>query len=412
MYASGVGKKDIAAHFTRDISTIDRILKKEGLILPLKPKWEAETKRYVEEYVSGLSPMEIARKHNVSYNSVISRLIYTNEYKPVYDRISDEVKQDIQYIYSTYGSNAVFAKYPSITKQSIYTLMSKNKIKCNVDNEWLKDDEEYLSMHYRDMDSISIQKNLSTYHSTGAIKCKARKLGVSRVERWTQEEDAILREYYTSCFVPDVLKMLPGRGYNGILVRAKKLGLVSAFKNEQTWRDEEIQFIKDNWVLLPDIEMSATLNRTFRSVKWKREELGLFRQDKDCKNYESLSKFLRGNISEWKNNSMKNSGYTCVVTGKAFDDIHHLYSVSNMLRDTLSQLNIPLKKFSEYNDRDLYIILDKFLEIQNMYPLGACVTHDIHLLFHKLYGKGYNTPEQWYRFCKNYKDGKYRSHAA
>ena len=40
--------------------------------------------------------------------------------------------------------------------------------------------------------------------------------------------------------------------------------------------------------------MATHLGRTFRSVKYKREELGLYRINKDDLSYCSLSKYLRG----------------------------------------------------------------------------------------------------------------------
>ena len=48
-----------------------------------------------------------------------------------------------------------------------------------------------------------------------------------------------------------------------------------------------------------------------------------------------------------------------------------------------------------------------FINEQNKYPLGVCVSKDIHVLFHSLYGQYNNTPEQWYQFEKDYKNGLY-----
>lgn len=65
------------------------------------------------------------------------------------------------------------------------------------------------------------------------------------------------------------------------------------------------------------------------------------------------------------------------------------------------------KDFSEYTENDLSFLLEKFLREQEQYPLGECVRKDIHVLFHSMYGQYYNTPEQWYQFKKDYKNGKY-----
>lgn len=46
------------------------------------------------------------------------------------------------------------------------------------------------------------------------------------------------------------------------------------------WTNDEIEFIKSNWEVMGDKELSVKLNRTFRAVKAKRSELGLFRKSK------------------------------------------------------------------------------------------------------------------------------------
>ena len=66
--------------------------------------------------------------------------------------------------------------------------------------------------------------------------------------------------------------------------------------------------------------------------------------------------------------------------------------------------------FSDYTDEELKNILSAFIEEQNKYPLGVCVSRNIHVLFHSLYGQYYNTPEQWYQFEKDFKAGIYNEY--
>ena len=47
-------------------------------------------------------------------------------------------------------------------------------------------------------------------------------------------------------------------------------------------------------------------------------------------------------------------------------------------------------------------ILSTFRKIQSNYPLGVCLTKEIHKKFHEVYGYGNNTEEQWNDFVKNY----------
>lgn len=64
---------------------------------------------------------------------------------------------------------------------------------------------------------------------------------------------------------------------------------------------------------------------------------------------------------------------------------------------------------NDYSKEELRLILDKFRERQSTYPLGVCLTKEIHELFHRLYGYGNNTIEQWNKFVSDYKSGKYEN---
>lgn len=102
--------------------------------------------------------------------------------------------------------------------------------------------------------------------------------------------------------------------------------------------------------------------------------------------------------------------YKCVMTNSKNFQIHHLYSVSNIIRDILNKYKGYDKPFDDYSENELSFLLSKFIEIQNKYPLGVCIDKKIHTLFHSMYGQYYNTPEQWYRFCEDYNNGIYKKY--
>ena len=117
------------------------------------------------------------------------------------------------------------------------------------------------------------------------------------------------------------------------------------------------------------------------------------------------------NITEWKKQSMEACGYKCVLTGKPFDDIHHKYSFNLILKETLNTIEIDDREsIDDYSDDELKYILETFRSIQNKYPLGVCLYRDVHKLFHKIYGYGNNTIEQWDEFEQNYKKGLYNKY--
>ena len=104
---------------------------------------------------------------------------------------------------------------------------------------------------------------------------------------------------------------------------------------------------------------------------------------------------------------MKSCEYKCVLTGSKCFDIHHIYSFSNIFDELSKEIDLPTDKiFTEYTEAELELIKNKFLEIHNKYPLGVCVSKEIHILYHQLYGYN-NTESQWYYFKKMYERGDF-----
>jgi len=52
-------------------------------------------------------------------------------------------------------------------------------------------------------------------------------------------------------------------------------------------------------------------------------------------------------------------------------------------------------------------VKDKCLKLHYKYGLGVCIRKDIHELFHNLYGRGNNTPEQFKEFTQRYQNGEF-----
>ena len=181
-------------------------------------------------------------------------------------------KEDIEFLkmYYPIGDwNKIFERFPNASKQSIFSKMSKLKI-------------HYNNKSFKNNDNFKNKK-----------------------QKWTEEEIKIIKENYSLYDIDRVQLLLPNRSKNAIIIMANKLGVLSFNKTNAIWTDEEEQYIKDNWELEPDKIMAIKLNRTPRSVQWRRNELGLFRRDMNSNTYTTISKYLRGQNQKWKNESMK-----------------------------------------------------------------------------------------------------------
>lgn len=115
-----------------------------------------------------------------------------------------------------------------------------------------------------------------------------------------------------------------------------------------------------------------------------------------------LHNYLREKIDLWNKSSMKECKYKCVLTGGRFDTVHHLYGFNLILLDILNNLNLPLYgKVNDYTEYELQSIVDECLKLHNKL-LGVCLVKPLHLLFHSLYGRGNNIPEQFEEFKQRY----------
>lgn len=120
-----------------------------------------------------------------------------------------------------------------------------------------------------------------------------------------------------------------------------------------------------------------------------------------------LTDYIRKNLKDWNNYCSKYYNYRCVVTNLPMDHIHHLQSFNLILSETLTELNFKSKgSVKDYSQEELSLVLEKFIEVQSRYPIGVPLISDVHNLFHKLYGRGNNTPDQFYEFIDRIESGE------
>lgn len=359
--------------------------------------------KIVTYYQNGMSVKELGEMFGVHYQTISSRLKECGVFNPKTHNWTDEDTKKLLEVYPTGDWNLILSIFPNRNRSFLYTKASKLNI--HIENYfWTEHDKNILIDLYGDLDVENIQKMLEREYPIKLIQNQAKKMGLAKPRVWTNNEINIMREKYESNGVSGVMNLLPGRSKPAIIHMAIKLGL----RCDCFWSDDEKKFVMDNWKNMTDVELATALGRGVKGVSDQRRKLGLYYQ-LDYNGYYTLINYIRMNIVDWKKESMKASGYKCVVTGEVFDDIHHKYSFNSILKETLDLVNIDDREsIDDYTDDELKLILNTFKSIQSRYPLGACVTKKIHTLFHQTYGYGNNTPEQWDEFLENYKCNKYK----
>jgi len=238
-------------------------------------------------------------------------------------------------------------------------------------------------------------------------ECKGESFVISDAHYWTQEETEIFikeypkytnKEFINKFFSYLTTKQLHDKAYS-----------LKIYKLPDVKRRSLIESFTDNW------RKSISISRIKRGVaKGKNNPMfGSKRIGSLNPNYKggisALYQELRRNLKQWKIDSIENGNYQCFLTKKRFDDIHHLYSFDNIVKDTLNETGLPLyEDISFYSNEEIKLLVNKCLEIHYRHPLGVCLEEKYHSKFHEEFGYGGNTEEQFYEFLNNYYNGKYK----
>lgn len=355
---------------------------------------EDELNSIIKDYQNGMKPVELAKKYNRNSGTIIGKLQDLGVYNNVTIRLSQDDISQISELYQIGDWNKIFELYPKITKNKVYSLMSSKGIKKE-SVFWKDEDVEFLESHYNTLDLKEISKVLN--RSYMAVVNKANKLGLFTREFWSEDELQILKENYPYKTLDEMLCLLPKRNRKTISEKASELKI----KNITTYSDKDKQFVIDHYKSMTDDEISVCLNRTAKSISFLRYRLGLFKQTETsclC----NFKEVFRKCIGLWKEKSMKQCGYKCVVTGNSFDHIHHLYSFATICQEALSKAEVDLSRPFDSYQSQMSEIIKTFVDIHDSYPLGVCLSKEVHDEFHRKYGNRNNTPQQWENFIKSY----------
>lgn len=360
----------------------------------------------IQDYQNGMIPKDLGEKYNRNPSSIIHKLSDIGIYKKTTRRYTDNDIEFLKIQYPIGDFNAIFERFPNLTKQNIISICHQYGISADYYNnkKWTKEDINIVKQYYYTNTLDEIREMIDNRHTNDAIQTKARKqFGYSKDRSWTKDEDDILRKYYSIEEVDDIAKHLPNRTRDAIIAHAKVLGILGLRSTQTWWSDEQVEYLKDNWESQTDEMIANYIGKDVRSVKDKRLRLGLCRvRHFNEASYIDIKKFLRGHLSDWKSRSMEDCNYQCVLTGSKDFRIHHLYSFGSIVNDIFEENDFVVKdNLSDYTADELQNIIDACVKKHDEYPLGVCVRTDIHEAFHKKYGK-IVIPEMWYEFVQDF----------
>ena len=368
---------------------------------------EDELKNIINDYNDGMKPIDLSKKYKRNSSSIINKLKSIGVYVNTNVRFSKDDEEFLREIYPTGNWELIFQRFKNASKYAIHQKASKLGIKAEY-YFWKESDLLFLKDHFFNYSLDELYDKFEGRYSKEAIRTKAfRKYGYSTDDDWTSEEDNILINYYSIKNIDEIMDMIPNRTKNAIINHSTKLGLFSKFYIDTYWNDQQTQLLINNWEEMTDIELSKLIGKEENSIKEKRRKLGFYRINKDYSGYNGLKEYLRGHIGAWKTESMKNCNYRCIITGSKKFHIHHIVGFDDIANIVFDKYNIELKDFDEYTIEELNYILEMFNYEHNKYPLGVCLREDIHILFHKIYGKHNNSYKQLLEFIDDYCNGKF-----
>lgn len=327
-----------------------------------------------------------------------------------YEKYNYEDCVNIGKLYQNNNWNEIYKLFPGITKQQIYSICSKLKIK-KLSYFWSEEDTDILINNYGKITIDEIYEKIQYRHNKNAISTKAQKLGLTTNQFWSDKENEILINNYSYVTKEEMIRLLPNRTYDAIMNHAEVLGIKSFKYLNEKYSLEQKQFIIDNWQNMNDQEIADIIGKTSRGVMEQRNKMGLFKINKEYGGYENIAKLFRGHIQNWKTKSMELCDYKCVFTGSKDFRIHHLIGFNIILKEAFDEIKKEIELVSndtnDYTKKELDRMIEIFCCIHDKYPLGICVRNDIHNLFHRIYGVGNNNEMQWNKFVTDYKNGVY-----
>lgn len=138
---------------------------------------------------------------------------------------------------------------------------------------WTTEKEEELKKLWNDVSLYKLAAHFHTIEETIIQKAKELNLPEYKSNRWTKEEENLLREYAPKYVTSTIAKKL-GRSYIAVQKKALKLG-VELHSEVDPWKKWMIEYLKENINKKPIGEIQDVLGLSYHKIITKCNELGI-----------------------------------------------------------------------------------------------------------------------------------------
>ncbi len=268
--------------------------------------------------------------------------------------------------------------------------------------------------------------------------------------RWTKEENEIMIKYYPTSTYEEMKKLLPNRTKKAMNDHAGTLGIKKneegrrkQYKKQSEYLKENSKFIgrvvsdeerarlsqamKQRWIddretMLVNAQYERTEEQK-KSISEKAKARGSWKGENNPRhknplygsqngNYKGgitdVYLWVRNQLDDWKQESMIAANYQCDITGRNFDEIHHLQPFKDIFEEAMEIAGHEGEDISKFNDDELEEFRKVVMEVHDKYGLGICLLKGVHKLFHDTYGYKNTTPEQYFEFKERINDGEFK----
>ena len=207
--------------------------------------------------------------------------------------------------------------------------------------------------------------------------------------------------------------------------------------NEEKWQDENFRKMKsekmskmakekwqdENFRKMKSEKSSETMKKQWQDEDFKKMRSEIMKelwQDEEMKwkmSYKGgitpITNYLRtlDVVIKWRNNCQYEANYMCELSGKkgVLLNVHHLVAFSTIVIEAHNLHNIQIKpQVKDYTQEELKLLEEYVGSWHKDNSNGIVLSEDVHKLFHSLYGKGENTPEQYIEFKERYLAGEFK----